>query len=197
MGRSIRTHIRHNVVGYVALFLALTGTAYAAGLAPNSVLSRHIKDGEVRSRDVADDSTPRALKGKDIANDALTGQDVAQDSLDGWDIHDLSFADLQPNTLNSGTIQDNGIAGADLGTTVIRTATDTVVSGAHSQVIASCDNGEQLLSGGGGMSGAINSTHYLDASYPVQVGDKASWLVQGDQYSGSDQTLTAYALCLQ
>jgi hypothetical protein len=184
---TLARHIRSNIVGYIALFFALTAGAYASGLAPDSVRSKQIKDGQVRTQDVATDSTAHAL----------TGQNIANDSLDGYDIHGLSGADLQPNTLNSSVIQDNGIAGADLGTTVIRTATDTVPSGAHSQVIASCNNGEQLLSGGGGMSGAINSTHYLDASYPVQVGDTASWLVQADQYSGSDETLTAYALCLK
>lgn len=39
----IRTHLRSNVVGYVALFLALTAGAYAAGLPKNSVKSKQIK----------------------------------------------------------------------------------------------------------------------------------------------------------
>jgi len=43
-------HIRANVIGYVALFLALSAGAYAAGLAPNSVDSTHIVNGEVRKR---------------------------------------------------------------------------------------------------------------------------------------------------
>jgi hypothetical protein len=63
----ISQHLRQNVVAYVAVFLALGGIGYAAGLQKNSVKSKHIKDGQVRSDDVADDS--------------LTGQDVLESSL--------------------------------------------------------------------------------------------------------------------
>ncbi len=41
MSSSISSHIRSNVVGYVAVFLALGGVSYAAGLQPNSVRSKH------------------------------------------------------------------------------------------------------------------------------------------------------------
>src|SRR2546423_6478788 len=47
------------VVAYVALFVALGGTTYAAAtigsgdIKKNAVLSRHIKDGEVRSGDLS------------------------------------------------------------------------------------------------------------------------------------------------
>jgi hypothetical protein len=56
----IASHIRANVVGYVALFLALGGVSYAAGLAPNSVKSKHIKNGQYRRpTSVQEPSTPR------------------------------------------------------------------------------------------------------------------------------------------
>jgi hypothetical protein len=41
MSGSINCHIRSNVVGYVAVFLALSGGAYAAGLKADSVKSKH------------------------------------------------------------------------------------------------------------------------------------------------------------
>ena len=69
--RSVRVgeHIRHNVVGYIALLVALTATAWAAPkLAPNSVKSKQIKDGQVRSVDVADNG--------------LTGTDIDESTLD-------------------------------------------------------------------------------------------------------------------
>ena len=54
MATRIRTHVRSNVVGYVAIFLALTGGAYAVTTAPrNSVVSASIKDGEVKPADIA------------------------------------------------------------------------------------------------------------------------------------------------
>lgn len=65
---SIRLHIRQNAVGYLALFVALGGTtAYAAGLANDSVKSRHIVDGQVR--------------GADLRDDDVTGADVKESTL--------------------------------------------------------------------------------------------------------------------
>lgn len=62
-GRIIE-HIKHSFVGYLALFLVLTGgTAYAA----NTVFSVDIVDGEVRS--------------VDLANNGVTGTDVAEGTL--------------------------------------------------------------------------------------------------------------------
>jgi hypothetical protein len=109
MRRSIRHHIRANVIGYLALFFALSAGAYASGLAPNSVKSKHIKDGQVRSQDVASDSTPYALTGQNVLNNSLTGQDVANESLDGSQIHGLTGADLQPNTLGGAQIDESSL----------------------------------------------------------------------------------------
>jgi hypothetical protein len=60
MRAGIRNHIRSNVVAYVALFAALGGTgAWAADkitskdIAKNAVRSKHIKNGQVKKRDLA------------------------------------------------------------------------------------------------------------------------------------------------
>jgi hypothetical protein len=66
----------------VAIFIALTGISYAAGLRPNSVKSKHIRNGHVRAVDVADDTTPNALTGADVAVNALGGADIDEGSLD-------------------------------------------------------------------------------------------------------------------
>lgn len=71
-------HLRNNVVGYVALFLALTAGAYAAGLPKNSVKSKQIKNGQVRAADIG----PGAVDGSKVADDTLTGADVLEASLD-------------------------------------------------------------------------------------------------------------------
>jgi hypothetical protein len=58
----ISAHIRSNLVGYVALFIALSGTAWAAGkigtrdIRTNAVRSRQIKNGQVKTPDVANNS---------------------------------------------------------------------------------------------------------------------------------------------
>jgi len=71
------------VIGYVALFIALSGSAYAATLDKNSVKSETIKDGEVMSADVKNDG----LKGKDINESSLEGVDA--DTIDGFDSGDF------------------------------------------------------------------------------------------------------------
>jgi hypothetical protein len=51
-------HLRSNVIGYVALFVALCGTAYAVDkigpsqIKKNAVRAKHIKDGQVRGPEV-------------------------------------------------------------------------------------------------------------------------------------------------
>jgi hypothetical protein len=61
-------HLRNNVVGYVALFLALCGGAYAAGLSRDSVRSKHIQDGQVKTPDLADS----AVTADKVAGGAVT-----------------------------------------------------------------------------------------------------------------------------
>jgi hypothetical protein len=57
---SLRSHVLHNAVGYVALFIALGGAAYAAGLPPNSVGSRQIKNGTIGRADMGAGTLTRA-----------------------------------------------------------------------------------------------------------------------------------------
>ena len=66
-------HLRGNAVGYLALFIALTGTSYAAtkigpgDIKKNAVLAKHVKDG--------------VLTGAEVADNALTGADIDEGSL--------------------------------------------------------------------------------------------------------------------
>ncbi len=57
-----------NVVAMLALAVALSGTAYAAGLGKNTVGSKQIKDNKVASRDIKDGT----LTGADVNEGALT-----------------------------------------------------------------------------------------------------------------------------
>lgn len=67
-----------HVVSTLALVVALGGsTAYAAGLAKNSVASRQIKNAAVKTVDIKPDAVTGAL----VAPDTLTGADVAEGSL--------------------------------------------------------------------------------------------------------------------
>src|SRR5436190_3824374 len=72
----IREHVRHNVWGMVAVFIALTGTA-AALPGRNSVDSGDIKNANVRAADLA----PNSVDSTKVLDDSLTGADVNESSL--------------------------------------------------------------------------------------------------------------------
>ena len=118
MSARIRRHIRSNIYGLIALFIALGGTAYATHPGgANTISSVDIIDGEVRSPDignnqvrsaaVADDTTGFALTGTDIANASLTGADVLDDS--------LAALDLATDSVTGDEVDNGSITGADVG----------------------------------------------------------------------------------
>ena len=63
------THIRHNVIGYLALFVALGGTSYAAFSLPrNSVGTRQLRNGAVTNKKLGRGAVvPANLSHKSIA----------------------------------------------------------------------------------------------------------------------------------
>jgi hypothetical protein len=79
MLRKLRAHFRQQFVGYLALFVALGGTAYAAAtigpsnIKNDAVRSRHIKDREVQNQDLAANSVGAGkIKPGAITPDKLT-----------------------------------------------------------------------------------------------------------------------------
>lgn len=67
MLRPVFRHLRGNAVAYVALFIALGGTAYAASLPADSVGTRQLQD--------------RAVTGQKVAKDTLTGSNIRESTL--------------------------------------------------------------------------------------------------------------------
>ena len=87
----ISRHIRSNVIGYMALFVALSGTAYAVdGPLPgqNQVGSADIINDDVRSVDIRDDTQAAGgLAAADLGPDSVGTSEVAPDSLDAVDLN--------------------------------------------------------------------------------------------------------------
>jgi hypothetical protein len=74
--------MRSNVLGLVAIFIALTGSAFAVQTAEkNSVTSKSIKDGQVKNTDLAAD----AVDSSKVVDNSLTGADIQESSLQGLD----------------------------------------------------------------------------------------------------------------
>ncbi|MBJ7359497.1 hypothetical protein [Nocardioides sp.] len=67
-----------NVTATLALAVSLGGGAYAAGLAKDSVRSKQIKDGVIRTVDLKSG----AVTGAKVADGSLTGADIDESTLD-------------------------------------------------------------------------------------------------------------------
>jgi hypothetical protein len=86
---SVRAHVRGNAVGYIALFVALGGTSYAAvNLPAGSVGSKQLK---------------RA---------AVTGPKIAKNAVRSRNVKDLLAEDFKPGQLPAGARGSDGAAGA-------------------------------------------------------------------------------------
>jgi len=97
MSGRIRGHLRSNVIGYVALFLVLTGgTAYALDDS-NTVFTDDIVNGEVRAADIRGD----AVTSPKVLNGALAGVDVADDTITGADVNESTLGEV-PNSAHLG-----------------------------------------------------------------------------------------------
>ncbi len=103
-----RDHIRANVVGYLALFVALGGSAYAA----NTIGSADIIDGEVKSADIGNGE----VKSADIGDGEVKSADLVENVVGSNKIADrqVKNADLSIGASSSNTIADGGIEGVDV-----------------------------------------------------------------------------------
>jgi hypothetical protein len=97
MIKPVLQHLRGNVVAYVALFFALSASAYAAALKADSVKSKHIVDGQVKSPDVqangltgvdVDEATLGSVPFAEEANTANSSLNA--ETLDGTDSSELA-----------------------------------------------------------------------------------------------------------
>jgi hypothetical protein len=127
---NIGSHVRNNVVGYLALFVALSGTAWATGqigsadIADNAVLSRHIKDGQVKNPDLAGKAVTRPKLGlaavgpAQLATGAVTAHKLAGNA-DG-------SAKVADGSLTGADVQNNSLTGADIDESKLYAQTRTV-----------------------------------------------------------------------
>jgi hypothetical protein len=135
VGEKIRDHIRSNVVGYVAVFLALSGTAYAV-------------DGPLAGQNTVGSA--------DIINGEVTNNDLGADSVASGKIQDrqVKNADLSIAASSSNTIADGGIQGIDVMNETL-TGDDVQESSLDLPLLALIEGDDGTLVRGRGVTGAF------------------------------------------
>lgn len=111
MAKRIRDHIRSHVVGYVALFVALSGTAYAVdGPLPgqNQVGSQDIINSEVRSEDIGG----AQVRNSDLDLDAVTTGKIATGGVRSLDVFNNTLTGADVNEASLGQVPRADVWGA-------------------------------------------------------------------------------------
>jgi hypothetical protein len=219
MSNRIRAHLRSNVIGYVALFFAIGGTAMALP-GGNTVNSGDIINGEVKNQDLTADAVtsgkiaPQEVRRADlrdtavdstkVKDESLTSSDLGADSAGLAEIDQSAFfsgdisndgspgSPLQITTggVDSGDIGNSAVHAAELGTITQRSATSaTIAAGGNGSVTASCLAGERVLSGG--------NDGFFDVFVVASRQSGNGWAVFVHNSSGGNRTITAHAYCLE
>lgn len=165
------------VIACLALFMALTGSAFAVGIAKNSVRSAQIADGTVRSIDLRDN----AVNSPKIAPDAVGAEEIAENA--------VQSPEVTPDTLTANDLAPDSVNSSELGAVTLRSSNAKLAKGASGGVSVNCAAGEQVLSGGG-QPGHFGTE--MTSTRPSGNG----WLYQAVNNTGGEETITVFALCL-
>lgn len=205
------------VISCLALFLAMAGSAFAVGVAKNSVRSAQIVDGTVRTVDVRDNAVnaakigPDAVGAEEIAENAVSSPEVAQDSLTAGDLGNASVAssevvdqsltadDLGPNSAGSSEVQNDAVGSSEIQGGAIRaselgpiiqvSSEATIKGGANASADVACPGGTTVISGG-----ARSGFYQVHVASSYRLGN--GWHLDARSGAAGDTTITVYAYCL-
>ena len=205
------------LIACLALFLALTGSAFAVGVAKNSVRSAQIVDGAVRTADLRDNAVkaakvaPNAIGAGKIAENAVTSQQVVDETLTAQDLGDASVTssevadqslganDLGPDSVGASEIQANSVGTAELQSGAVRAADlaplvvvvneVAIKSDSTASASVACPAGTAVISGG--FRGGEYKVH---ASGSYRSGN--GWHLDARNGAANDTNIRVYAYCL-
>jgi hypothetical protein len=214
----VRTYIRQHHLGLIAIFIALSGTAYAVdGPLPgqNQVGSADIINGEVQTADIKDANLTTAdiranavttgkiadsdVRGVDVQDNGLTGADVADtNSLGGAEIGGLSGPDITDDSLTGADVDDGSLTPADTSGLFESEDVFWAVVARDGRVLRSSNGLATTLTPGGPGSGHVEiETHmnrFVDehCAYVAGVHD---WIGDTDDaYLGSGEATAGHAI---
>ena len=133
MTRGFRRFLRRNTIGLLALFIALSGTTYAATALPkNSVGTIQLKKNAVTAAKIKNGSATNTK----IGANAITGAKVKNDSLTGGDILESSLGKVPAAAAADSATNATHATTADTATTATHATTaDTATTAANANAL--------------------------------------------------------------
>ena len=171
----LRRCLRHHgtAAAYLALVLALGGTAYAAAY----ITGADIVDGSITSADIGAGQVTEST----LATNAVSARTLGTNSVYSGNITDgmIIGKDISDGALTSREVADNSLTGKDLKLNLItRTATSAYAPG-NKNVTATCPAGYTAISGG-----AEIPDEYDDAPGDVEISSRPTASTNGGPPTG-------------
>jgi hypothetical protein len=178
--------------------VALSGTAVA--LKANSVASRHVKDGAIKSVHIKDG---KGVKGADVVDQSLTGADLETNAIVADGVGVEGSSKVMASAIGRSEIGEGDVGQSELGPVYVRPGPPTAITDA--------DGGDENWSGGTASTTCIGDDQLLSAYAEwtdASGGDDTataemilnpqtgSVIVRGIQNSGDTKSVRAVAVCL-
>jgi hypothetical protein len=159
------------IVACLALLLALTGSAIAAGVAKNSVRSAQIADATVRTVDLRDNAVSSAK----VADDSLIATDLAADSVGSSEIAEnaVSSPEVAPDSLTAGDLDANSVTSSEVADQSL-TANDLGPESVGANEIATDAVGSIEISPGAVHASELAAITTVSNTVPIEAGKNAS-----------------------
>ena len=214
----LRKHLNPaTVLSCIALFVALSGAAYAAGIGKKSVKTQHLGNGSVTALKIHNGAvtTPKlrnlavtnpkigdaAVSSTKIANGAvrsaaLGGQVVTTGKLKN---EAVTASKIQNGAVSSGKLSSNFLAQLVRNVTYVN-ATTAEDSEESKTVTATCPSGKQAIAGGARLAGELKSVALTGSNPFVSGSQRTGWSAFAHE-TGAGQTenwsLEAFAVCAE
>jgi hypothetical protein len=186
------------VLSGVALFVALSGTAVA--LKANSVASRHIQEGAVKSVHIKDS---KGVKGADVVDESLGGADLATNAIPADGIGQEGSSKVAVGAIDRHELAIGAVGAIELGDVVLRPGSPTAITDADGgdenwsggTASATCLGLQQLLSAYGEWTDGSGGDDTAIAEMVLNP-DSGGVIVRGIQNTGDTRSVRAVAVCL-
>ena len=169
------------VIAVIALFVGLSGGAYAASkVGTNQLKAKSVTTGKIAGKSI----TSGKLAGKSVKTGKLAGQAVTESK-------------LGDQSVTSSKLSDESVKSDELGEINTRTETTTLAPQASGSVSVSCESGEKVVSGGLEAT-PINLATNTGVLPSTDRKDNEGWTATGFNISNAlNGELKVYAYCLE